>query len=865
VPDTIGALLRLTDFSPAQLEVNLDGDPVPGSTLDAIVTNVAPSTRLTFQWLRDGEPIVGAALDSYAVSQLDLDKYLSVRVSGTLSGHLPGANTSSQVLVTRGNLSLTPTPLVLGSFRAGSLLTVESGVWSPGVSLSYQWLRDGSAIAGASNTSYLLGAADFGRRISVSVTGVLQGYVSSVQTSTSSVVGASIPVVTGMHKVSYLLRVDPGVWDPGMSFSYQWLRDGTAIPGATNSEYLLQLTDFNTQVSVRVIASKSGITVANEVSTSVNVSLSSESAVFASVVGSSFGCVLFESRRVKCWGKNFNGELGNGTFEDSKSPVLVSGLSNAVSISSSSSHTCALLADESVVCWGYNRYGVLGDGTVQKRSTPVPVIGIANAVAISTSETSSCALLRDQTVKCWGVIADLNGPNLTPMTILGSDKAEMISVGNQISCAILVNKSVKCWGYNPRHNRLSAVFEVPGWSNVISITAGLRKVCGIFSDNSVECWESGAAPTGGGAKALKISFGINSSCTLLLSKKVTCAGENNWGQLGAELDLNGLSKDYLAELNQVVDIKVQGATVCATLQDKSLMCWGANFNDILATGNDSQKRPVKLALPSYLSSLTLTPTPKVSGSFKVGSLLTVEPSVWDSGVSLSYQWLRDGTPILGASNTSYPLVAADLGRSVSVSVTGVLEGFVSSTAISPSSIVGAGDFRFTPTPKVSGSFKVGSLLTVEPGVWDSGVSLSYQWLRDGKAIKTAIKGTLKLTSEDAGHKISVTVAGKKDGYTPRSLTSKQASVKLQKMIATKPQMTGQNLIGKVLSWKTKLWAAGAKPKFQWFLNGRTINGATRGSIKVLGAYRGKSLSLRVSQSAPGYESAYALSTNIKIK
>ena len=111
----------------------------------------------------------------------------------------------------------------------------------------------------------------------------------------------------------------------------------------------------------------------------------------------------------------------------------------------------------------------------------------------------------------------------------------------------------------------------------------------------------------------------------------------------------------------------------------------------------------------------------------------------------------------------------------------------------------------------------------------------------------------------------MTVTGQKVGHTSKTVTSKQETVKLLKMIAAKPQIAGQNLIGKVLSWKVQLWAVGAKPSYQWLLNGKNISSATRGSIKILSAYRGKSLSLRVSQSAPGYESATATSTSVKLK
>ena len=64
-------------------------------------------------------------------------------------------------------------------------------------------------------------------------------------------------------------------------------------------------------------------------------------------------------------------------------------------------------------------------------------------------------------------------------------------------------------------------------------------------------------------------------------------------------------------------------------------------------------------------------------------------------------------------------------------------------------------------------------LTVKPGVWKpSGVKVSYQWLRSGKAIKGATKPSYKLTSKDKRKKITVKVTGKKAGYASKSVVSK---------------------------------------------------------------------------------------------
>lgn len=72
----------------------------------------------------------------------------------------------------------------------------------------------------------------------------------------------------------------------------------------------------------------------------------------------------------------------------------------------------------------------------------------------------------------------------------------------------------------------------------------------------------------------------------------------------------------------------------------------------------------------------LTPgSPVVSGDLIVGSALTGTSGTWASGVALRFQWLREKTPIDGATESSYTLTAADEGFTIALAVTGSLEGY----------------------------------------------------------------------------------------------------------------------------------------------------------------------------------------------
>ena len=70
-----------------------------------------------------------------------------------------------------------------------------------------------------------------------------------------------------------------------------------------------------------------------------------------------------------------------------------------------------------------------------------------------------------------------------------------------------------------------------------------------------------------------------------------------------------------------------------------------------------------------------TPTPTITGTAKVAELLTALPGTWDSGVTFDYQWTVDGTNVGGATCSTYTPVVADVGKVVTVKVTGTKAGY----------------------------------------------------------------------------------------------------------------------------------------------------------------------------------------------
>ena len=122
--------------------------------------------------------------------------------------------------------------------------------------------------------------------------------------------------------------------------------------------------------------------------------------------GESHTCGLLPNGTVECWGSNGAGQLGDGTDNDSDTPVAVSGLAGATAVSAGGAHSCALLTGGTVECWGDNTWGQLGNGTSNGFFSPIPVPELTGVTQIVAGYEDTCALIVGGAVECWGANAN---------------------------------------------------------------------------------------------------------------------------------------------------------------------------------------------------------------------------------------------------------------------------------------------------------------------------------------------------------------------------------------------------------------------------------------------------------------------------
>ena len=210
--------------------------------------------------------------------------------------------------------------------------------------------------------------------------------------------------------------------------------------------------------------------------------------------GNGFTCIITYDDRTRCWGTNGEGQLGFGREHTSSrswvSSEVTEGIDlgtgrHAVYISAGHTHACAALDDGSVKCWGSNWDSELGNGLggEQNRDNMYQKVGEHRRhgfdsdtmgdnlprVDLGTGQTASqveachrfsCAIL-DQggKVKCWGsnyygVIGAGHRNNIQqdmgdshPFVNLGDDfEAKQLACVGESVCAVSTTGVVKCWG-----------------------------------------------------------------------------------------------------------------------------------------------------------------------------------------------------------------------------------------------------------------------------------------------------------------------------------------------------------------------------------------------------------------------------------
>lgn len=660
-----------------------------------------------------------------------------------------------------GTASISGVPMVNGT------LTASGSGWSPAAtSYSYRWMRNGSVIAGATSKTYQPTLADLGTKITVEVTGNRSKY-----RATSAVSSATAAVLMSDAN-------GDGIDDSQQLLPWNSDVNGDGLPDAVG---------FGANGVTVSLGSKSG-----------------------------FG-------PAKTWVSGFGTAMGWSTAANPRTLVDINGDGKAdvvgfaddgvyVALSTGSKFNTATrwLAGVSVNAGWSVKYhprtlaDVNGDGLPD-------VVGFASDgvyVALNTGKGFG-ALTRWYsgfgTVKGWNVdenprwLEDMNGDGKDD--IVGFSKVGVyvaLSTGKGFSTAKrwTTEFSLDSGWTSKSHPRMLADVTGDGLPDIVGFASDGVYVA-VNAGNSVQSmrrWDPGfgtsngwrvgqnprtLADVNGDGRADVVGFD-KAGVTVALSTGSGFASPARWS---SEFGSSTWRADRQPRM--VTDVNGDGKADIVAFDTGGVRV-------ALSTGSRLSGSKIQLGTMGYsaggwkveshpravgIQTLVATPTPTVGGQVRVGEKVTATVATWQPApLKITYQWLRNGAAIAGATSRTYTLTPEDLGATLTFRVSGAKLGYAPVSRTSTGQTVAPGVLS-PQSPSISGSARSGSVLRVTTAAWGPApVALTYQWKRNGSPIVGATKATYQLTSSDVGRRISVAVTGKKVGYTTQTRTSAMTKV-----------------------------------------------------------------------------------------
>jgi alpha-tubulin suppressor-like RCC1 family protein len=340
--------------------------------------------------------------------------------------------------------------------------------------------------------------------------------------------------------------------------------------------------------------------------------------------GMSHNVVIRRDGTVWAWGGGSSGQLGNGQWNDTNPPVLVTGLSNIVALAAPPDGNFNLALDSvgKVWSWGQGDYGQLGrnNGLYANTNLAARVPMVSNIVAIAGGQTHALALKSDGTVWAWGdnsygQLGDTNTYGRDyPARVTGLTNAIAIASGADHCFALCANGTVQGWGYNgdgelgmgnTTDQPLPAL--VPALTNVVALSGGYFHSIALLANGTVKAWGdnlageigsiSSSTPVSvtGLSNIISIASGSYHNLFLNTNGALYTWGNDDNGQLGDNGANSSTNPFLLTTVSNVTAIAGGDTSSMISTADGSLYVWGYS-------GFDTQTSPFLVNLYTNYSS-----------------------------------------------------------------------------------------------------------------------------------------------------------------------------------------------------------------------------------------------------------------------
>lgn len=316
---------------PSSATASITGTTAFGATLTAATEGFPTGTTYTYAWSRAGVPISGATAQTYVLGAADIGERHTVAIVASKVGYNSRTVTSGEShTVRKATIETTSTPEIVGTPRVGQQLAALVGPWSEGVTVTLQWYRGKTPIAGATSGLYTPTGADFGATLTVAAKGTRENYTTLTRSSAASAAVAKaivvdppvapvtpvdpvvpvvpvtpvtptvpdsasiqdpltvittpvvpsktpvatlkkfsrtpVPVISGTAKAGKVLTAKVTKWNKKAKFTYQWKANGKKIAKATGKTYKVASKYAGKKITVTVTGKLTGYSPATKTS-----------------------------------------------------------------------------------------------------------------------------------------------------------------------------------------------------------------------------------------------------------------------------------------------------------------------------------------------------------------------------------------------------------------------------------------------------------------------------------------------------------------------------------------------------------------------------------------------------------------------
>ena len=331
------------------------------------------------------------------------------------------------------------------------------------------------------------------------------------------------------------------------------------------------------------------------------------------------------------WGRNNEGQLGNGTNTASNKPVKAGTSSNWAKVATGSVYSLAIKNDGTLWAWGGNDWGQLGTGDYSSRNFPVQIGTANNWAKIEAGNLHSLAIKTDGTLWAWGVNFDgqlgdgTNTVRNSPVQIGISTDWKEISGGTDHSLALKIDGTLWAWGWG--------VFGQLGGGSASNVP----QQRGVATD-----WASISA-------GQYFSLGIKTTGTLW------AWGNNDQGQLGNGTFFQLNSPTQIGTATNWSKISAASSHSLGIRQNGTLWAWGSNSNGQFGNGTTSSSNvPVQAG--------SSTDWAFISSGLRTSSGMKTNQSV--------YSWGENSTGQLGDGSNTDKNIAVQINAAItSITIT----------------------------------------------------------------------------------------------------------------------------------------------------------------------------------------------------